>query len=44
LKCAAQPPVPLLDHGPRAQATQYQNEQRQARYEAQLKTCQPQPT
>jgi len=28
-----------LDHGPRAQTTPYQNEQRKARHDAQLKGC-----
>jgi hypothetical protein len=38
-RCPAQPLVLLLDHGPRAQTTPYQNQQRQARYEAELKAC-----
>ena len=29
-----------LDHGPRAQTTPYLNQQRKARYEAQIKACQ----
>ena len=40
MKCAPQAPTLLLDHGPRAQTTPYQNKQRQERYEADLKACQ----
>ena len=40
LKCPPRAPRPLLDHGPRAQTTPYQNQLRQQRYEAALKACQ----
>lgn len=38
-RCPTEPPKTLLDHGPRAVATLYQNQQRQERYEAALKAC-----
>ena len=36
-KCRPDAPVLQLDHGPRAQTTPYLNQQRQKRYEAQVK-------
>lgn len=39
LKCPPDAPVLLLDHGPRAQITPYQNWLRKERYEAQVKAC-----
>lgn len=38
-RCPTEPPKALLDHGPRAVATPYQNQRRQERYEAALKAC-----
>lgn len=38
-KCAAKRPVLPLDHGPRAQSTPHLNEQRKARFEAEVKAC-----
>ena len=38
-KCPPDTPVMQLDHGPRAQTTPYLNQQRQQRYEAQVKAC-----
>ena len=38
-KCAARQLVQPLDHGPRAQSTPYLNEQRKARFDAELKAC-----
>jgi hypothetical protein len=37
--CRVEPLVLPLDHGPRAQTTRYQNEQRRQRHDAQLKAC-----
>lgn len=38
-RCPDEPPVLLLDHGPRAQTTPYVNRLREERYEAELKAC-----
>ncbi|MDA8254294.1 MAG: hypothetical protein M0Z99_01425 [Betaproteobacteria bacterium] len=37
--CEAKRFVPLLDHGPRATTTPYLNQQRKARFEAEMKAC-----
>ncbi|HUG24196.1 hypothetical protein [Piscinibacter sp.] len=37
--CGAPAPLPWLDHGPRAQGTPQQNRARQARHEAERKSC-----
>ncbi|MGM9488075.1 hypothetical protein [Ideonella sp. YS5] len=39
LKCPAEAPTLLLDRGPRAQTTPYENRLRRERYESQLKAC-----
>ena len=38
-RCATQQLILPVDHGPRAQTTPYLNQQRKARFEAEMKAC-----
>lgn len=40
IKCPPQPPTLVLDHGPRATGTPYQNQVRRERYAEAVKACQ----